>query len=315
MFKAADDKYGSNLSSCKIVASNDINEPVLHSLREQGHEIDCFGIGTNLVTCQAQPALGMVYKLVEINGVPRIKLSQDMAKVTLPGAKEAYRLIGSEGVPLLDVIVRVGEPRPAPGKRVLCRHPFDEKKRAWATPSAVIPLLRLVWKGAAATLEEKLTTDAAFAAAALAATGGGGAGLGHPAGLAFIPPEESGLVPVSDDTLAAAASSSGSSSTTASSSSAAKADGPAGTDGPASASGGAGASLLSPSVLPAGVNLRAKFPPAKDVRQYVKAQLAWFREDHLRPVNPTPYKVSVSADLFHFCHDLWMKEVPIAELL
>lgn len=47
----------------------------------KGHEVDAFGIGTYLVTCYAQAALGCVFKLVEINNQPRIKLSEDIAKV------------------------------------------------------------------------------------------------------------------------------------------------------------------------------------------------------------------------------------------
>jgi nicotinate phosphoribosyltransferase len=62
------------------------------------------------------------------------------------------------------------------------------------------------------------------------------------------------------------------------------------------------------------VNLRAPFPPLSALKGFVTNQLALLREDHLRPLNPTPYKVSVSMDLYHYIHDLWMQEIPVAEL-
>jgi nicotinate phosphoribosyltransferase len=98
-----------------ITASNDINEQVLLDLKRTGHELDLFGIGTHLVTCQAQPALGGVYKLVQINGVPRVKLSNSIEKVTLPGKKELYRLFDAEGKQVADILTMDGEPEPQPG--------------------------------------------------------------------------------------------------------------------------------------------------------------------------------------------------------
>eukprot|EP00565_Helicotheca_tamesis_P002670 CAMPEP_0185727202 /NCGR_PEP_ID=MMETSP1171-20130828/2952_1 /TAXON_ID=374046 /ORGANISM="Helicotheca tamensis, Strain CCMP826" /LENGTH=542 /DNA_ID=CAMNT_0028395715 /DNA_START=188 /DNA_END=1816 /DNA_ORIENTATION=+ len=145
-----------------IVASNDINEDVLHSLNKQGHAVTVFGIGTNLVTCQAQPALGCVYKLVEVDGRPRIKLSQDLEKVLIPGQKIPYRLYGERGWPLLDLMVGIDEKdHIEPGRRILCRHPFIEQKRVAVVAKKIVKLHTLVFDGSrgGVVIEEPLLKD------------------------------------------------------------------------------------------------------------------------------------------------------------
>ncbi len=183
-----------------ITASNEINESVLAALEKQGHEIDAFGIGTHLVTCQAQPALNGVYKLVEINGKPCLKISQDKAKRSLPGNKQIYRLYSDSGVPLADVIALAGidEP-PEVGKEIHCYHPFDDDLHMTVAPARVQPLLQEV-------------------------------------------------------------------------------------------------------------SISAPAPSLESLRERVRQQLSIMREDHLRSLNPTPYKVSVTRALYDLTRELWRRE-------
>ena len=76
-------------------------------------------------------------QLIEINGIPRIKLSEDFEKVTIPGRKKVYRLDGSSGNSLLDLMTKNEEPEPSINVKILCRHPFFESKRAFVQPSKV----------------------------------------------------------------------------------------------------------------------------------------------------------------------------------
>lgn len=192
-----------------IMATNDINEDTIISLNEQSHKINCFGIGPYLVTCQKQPALGCVYKLVELNNCPRLKLSQDPFKVTMPGSKEVYRLYSDSGYALVDLLQRSTEPAPKLHEKILCRHPLEESKRAYMMPVKVEKLLTLYWENG---------------------------------------------------------------------------------------------------------RIVQKLPSLKEIKEKVNNSLKALRSDIKRNMNPTPYKVAVSDELYQFIHDIWLKNAPIEEL-
>ena len=93
----------------KIVASNSLDEYIIRDMLLQGAKVDYFGVGERLITASSAPVFGGVYKLcaVEKDGemIPKIKLSENTAKVTIPGAKKLWRLYDNEsGKALADVI-------------------------------------------------------------------------------------------------------------------------------------------------------------------------------------------------------------------
>ena len=98
------------LPEVKICVSGDLDERLINSLIQQGAKIDSWGIGTKLITSEDLPSLGGVYKLSAVLGedgqtTPKIKLSDNTAKITNPGFKKLYRLYDREnGMTIADLI-------------------------------------------------------------------------------------------------------------------------------------------------------------------------------------------------------------------
>ena len=80
------------LEDAVIVASNNLDENIITSLNLQGSEIDLYGVGTKLITSYDHPAFGAVYKMSEYNDQPKIKLSNNIKKMTNPGNKKLLRI-------------------------------------------------------------------------------------------------------------------------------------------------------------------------------------------------------------------------------
>jgi len=136
------------LGGARIVASNDLDEHTIASLKEQGARIDTWGVGTRLVTGGDQPALGSVYKLGAVRepGGPwqhRVKLSEQAAKTSNPGVQQVRRFSGPAGF-VADVIYDESEGLPAEPVVVDPLDPTRRKRVAAGTPGEdlLLPVLR-----------------------------------------------------------------------------------------------------------------------------------------------------------------------------
>lgn len=101
-------------NDCRIVASNSLDEYIIRDILVQGAQVDTFGVGERLITSRSEPVFGGVYKLVAVEErgalQPRIKLSENVGKITNPGFKELWRLYDRDtGKALADIISLHGE--------------------------------------------------------------------------------------------------------------------------------------------------------------------------------------------------------------
>ena len=103
-----------DMEDCNIVVSNSLDEYLIQSLIQQGAKINSMGVGENLVCSKSTPVFGGVYKMSSIyeNGemIPKIKVSENIEKVTNPAYKDLYRIYDKEsGKALADLMTLHGE--------------------------------------------------------------------------------------------------------------------------------------------------------------------------------------------------------------
>ena len=100
------------LNQCKIVVSNALDELLIDTLINQHAPIDAFGVGERLITAKSDPVFGGVYKLTSLHDgnslEPKLKLSENIDKITTPGFKQVYRIY-SEGYAQADLVTLFDE--------------------------------------------------------------------------------------------------------------------------------------------------------------------------------------------------------------
>jgi nicotinate phosphoribosyltransferase len=142
----------SGFPEVNILASGDLDEWLIESLRDQGAQIDIWCVGTKLITSYHTPALGVVYKLMAADRcdgklVPKIKITENPMKVTNPGVKKIVRFHNGDDRMIGDVLMELDEPVPR-GEDVRAHHPmYDYMKKTYRAPYRAEELLVPVFIG------------------------------------------------------------------------------------------------------------------------------------------------------------------------
>ncbi len=156
----------SGFQATKIVASNELDEKLITSLKNQGAPIDIWGVGTKLATAFDEPALGGVYKLAAVENtegkmVARMKLSEQSAKTSIPGCLDVARLSRnshSEGDVIFDTLSEL--PPGQDDKIITIISPEDpwKRKAISAKDIEIVTLLKPLFEdGTRVSREENLT--------------------------------------------------------------------------------------------------------------------------------------------------------------
>ncbi len=146
------------LNDCQIMASNSLDEFLIQQLQIQGAKVDIYGVGERLITSKSEPVFGGVYKLVAVKKdntfVSKIKISENVEKITTPGFKMLYRLMSKKTGKMLGDVLTLVDETIDDSKPYLLFHPVYTWKQKWVDDFEVVPLLEPIFKNGKLVYDE-----------------------------------------------------------------------------------------------------------------------------------------------------------------
>ncbi len=139
------------LTDCRIIISNALDEYLIETLYRQGAKVDAFGVGERLITSRAEPVFGGVYKLAGIQRnahgpvIPKMKISDNIGKVTTPCSKSVWRFYDRETQKALADVVALADEKLDQNDVYEIFHPLHTWKRKQLTNFVAKPLLQPVF--------------------------------------------------------------------------------------------------------------------------------------------------------------------------